>query len=273
MEVELPGGLIDNGLIERVARFHTLTGRVEQSIIETAMHLDRPAYVTAVLGNALERIGQRPADVATVSRLSVADRQYLMSRLAAMVDGEQMWLKVECGHCESLFDVELRRCELPVKEAGEGFPWATLQLHGREVQACVPTGRDQEFIAGLTEAEALRRLLEKCICRVDGRPPDEAFFGQLSEADIAALDDALDEVSPALCDRLAVTCPECEREQYTRLDHYENIGLDARFFYDEIHTLASHYHWSEADILDLPQDRRRRYLDLIGRSLPVSAGG
>ena len=274
MEVQLPGGLVDNGRVERRARFHPLTGRIEQSLIESAMCRDRPAYVTAVLSHALDRIGELPADAATVSRLSIADRQYLMLRLAAMLNGEQLWLEVVgCGHCHLLFDVELRRCDLPVKEAGEGYPQVKLQLNDWEIEASIPTGQDQQGIVGLTEAEAVHWLLHQCIRSVNGQPPTEDFFRQLTEADIETVDETLDEVSPAVCDRLVVTCPECQQEQYARLDHYAHIGLDEYFFYDEIHNLASHYHWSEADILDLPQAKRRRYLDLISRSSATYAKG
>ncbi len=266
LEVQLPGGLLENGRIERLARFHLLTGHIEQSLIESATYHDRPAYVTAVLSHALDRIGEQPAGAATVSRLSIADRQYLMLRLAAMLNGEQLWLNVDCGHCHSLFDVELRRCDLPVKEAGEGFPQVMLYLNDWEIKAGVPTGKDQEGIAELEESEAVYWLLKKCIRQVNGQPPTEDFFSQLTKEDIGAIDEALDVVSPAVCDRLIVACPECNKGQYARLDHYAHIGLDEYFFYDEIHTLASHYHWSEADILDLPQVKRRRYLDLISRS-------
>ena len=31
--------------------------------------------------------------------------------------------------------------------------------------------------------------------------------------------------------------------------------------------IALHYHWSEADILGLPERKRRRYLELLARSL------
>ena len=61
-------------------------------------------------------------------------------------------------------------------------------------------------------------------------------------------------------------CPECGEQQYAELDHYLLDAVDERLFYDEVHTLASHYHWSEADILDLPQAKRRLYIDLINRA-------
>lgn len=266
MEVQLPGGLAQNGSIERSARFLALTGRIELSLIEARSASTRLQYVTRALCLALDSFGELPADAASVASLCVADRQFLMLRLAALLDGEQMWLKFSCSDCEAIFDIEVRRCELPVKPAGDDFPVLKLRLGGNDVQVRIPNGEDQQQIEYLDEDEAMHRLLRRCICTVNGEPPRQDFIESLSAADVELLDAALDEVSPAVCDRLQVTCPECGLEQFAGLDHYAPIAQDEYFFYDEIHTLASHYHWSESEILGLSQARRRRYLDLISRS-------
>ncbi len=273
MKVILPGGLSKNGCIERRARFRPLTGRLEQALIEFRRGLDRPGYVTAVLGSALESIGNQPADTGSVADLCVADRQYLMLRLAAMLDGEQLWLKVGCSHCDALFDVDIRRCDLPLKQAGPGFPLVTLRVQAWTIDVRVPTGADQERIGVLSEAEAMQQLLQSCIRSVNGEPPGREFIHNLSEPDIEAIDEALDEVSPAVCHQLLVTCPECGRQQHAELDHYTLAGMNEHYFYDEVHTLASHYHWSEAAILDLPQARRRLYLGMINRSAGMTGQG
>ena len=144
MEVILPGGLPKYGCIERQTRFRPLTGRIEQELIEFGTGLDRAGYVTAVLGSALDSIGNQPADAGCITDLCVADRQYLMLRLGALLDGEQMWLKVGCGHCDAIFDVDVKRADLPVKQAGAGFPLVTLHYGGWEIEARTPTGADQE---------------------------------------------------------------------------------------------------------------------------------
>lgn len=41
------------------------------------------------------------------------------------------------------------------------------------------------------------------------------------------------------------------------------MSLDA--LYEELHLLALHYHWPEADILRLTSSKRRRYLRLLAR--------
>ena len=60
IEVKLPGGLQGNGRIERSARFHALTGRIEQKLIEAGADADRSDYVTSVLASVLASIGEFP---------------------------------------------------------------------------------------------------------------------------------------------------------------------------------------------------------------------
>jgi hypothetical protein len=46
------------------------------------------------------------------------------------------------------------------------------------------------------------------------------------------------------------------------------MNLDA--LYQELHLLALHYHWAEADILRLTSSKRRRYLRLLARHIGES---
>ena len=87
------------------------------------------------------------------------------------------------------------------------------------IDARVPTGADQERIGEQSEEEAMQQLLQSCIRSVNGEPPGREFIHNLSEPDIEAIDEALDEVSPAVCHQLLVTCPECGRQQHAELDH------------------------------------------------------
>jgi hypothetical protein len=271
IDVVIPGGLAINGSVECRVRFLPLTGKIEQALIDFGKGLDRPGYVTTVLASVIDTIGNQAVNAEQAAGLCVADRQYLMVRLAAMLDGEQMWLQVACAHCDSLFDVEVRRCDLPVKQAGQDFPIVTLRIKEWEIDVRVPTGADQQRIGNSSDEEAMQQLLQSCILSVNGSPPGKDFIKNLSESDIDAIDEALDEASPAVCNQLRVTCPECGREQHAELDHYGLAGINEHYFYNEVHTLASHYHWSEQAILDLPQVKRRLYLGLINRSAGMMA--
>lgn len=273
-EFILPGGLLIKGSLERQVKFRSLTGRVEQALMELSMIQDRPGYVTAVLTATLDTIGNTPADSQVVKDLCVADRQFLLLRLAELLHGNQLWLEVHCRSCGDLFDVEVKRGDLPIQEAGADFPHVVLQLHGRLLEMRIPTGRDQEQIAEYRGKDPLRLLLGQCIRTVDGVPPDQDYIHTLSADDIEVIDNALNEVSPSVCNQLLVNCPECEQEQRAELDHSSLGNLNNHLFYGEVHTLASNYHWSEKAILELPQERRRLYISMINNSpIPFTQGG
>ena len=79
------------------------------------------------------------------------------------------------------------------------------------------------------------------------------------------------ELDPQAEIRLRFDCAACGMPVDVLFDtasfFLAEVAATADRLLDEVHAIAWHYHWSEADILDLPRDRRRRYLDLIAASL------
>ncbi len=263
----MPGGLLQGSRLARSATFRPLTGRVEQALLEVPEGLDNPPrFVTVVLAAAMESIGGKPVGAEQMTALCVADRQFLMLRLAGLLDGDLLWLTTQCRSCSAPFDIEVSRCSPPVKRAGAGYPVATVDLQGRQVRLRVPTGADQEQIVFLEDEQALRELLICCLVAEDGMAPSSALVDGLSEADIQAIEDALEEASPAVVTRLLAHCPECAHEQIVTFDPYSLVGAVRDTFYQEVHNLALTYHWSEAEILALPRERRRLYLRLTDRA-------
>lgn len=49
--------------------------------------------------------------------------------------------------------------------------------------------------------------------------------------------------------------------------------LNLNKLYSEIHFLAFHYHWSEKDILDLPLQKRRMYVNMLLSELESKGQG
>lgn len=265
-EVTLPGGLSKDGKLVNRTTFKPLTGKVEQTFIEYSPDSGRPEFVTNILAAALDKIGSYYANEEIVSELCVADRQYLLLKLATILNGDLMWLKVCCQYCHEYFDVDIRRSELPVEGASSEYPLVTIKLGDDVIVARVPNGNDQNKIQDLSDDEAMSELLYSCILTVNNSDVTEQYVRQLSEKEIETIDQLLDEVSPAVCDKVLVSCPECDNEQKIRLDHSSLTGINKRQFYDEVHTLASQYHWSENSILELPKERRMLYLELINSS-------
>jgi hypothetical protein len=133
----------------------------------------------------------------------------------------------------------------------------------------VPTGADVEDAAGVASrqgvAAAARRILDRCVISV-------ARDGELVDALPPALESA---VSAAMANRdpqaelmLRPVCPSCDARFEALLDAasflFDEIGARAGTLFSEVHLLARHYHWSEAEILSLNPGRRHAYLSLIG---------
>jgi hypothetical protein len=256
----MPGGLWRHDECRRDWSFRTLTGEVELSILEAGR--DRktiPQRVTAVLAAALAELGGAAAQPETVRALSVADRQYLMRRLAVEIGMEESWIAVTCPGCGAAFELPVRHGELPVKPAGEGYPFATVETGFGPVRFRVPDGADQEAVAGIQDPrEARRALASRC---AEGR-----LAGELSDEDLDRAESALEAVAPEVVTRAQAACPDCGQPAEVHLDPYVCLGAADGGLFLDIHTLASVYHWSEREILAMPRERRRLYLSLVDRS-------
>ena len=259
----LPGGLLRERTLRRTFRFRPVSGELELAISESAEAAGSlPRCVSLVLGAALEQVGGEPGSPELAEALCVADRQFLMQQLAILLGMERSWRTAMCQGCGQRFDFPLELPQLPVKPAREGFPFAEVDTGLGRLRVRVPSGADQEAVARLQpEARAMRTLLERC---VEPLPADTSLEA-LSPEDVARIEEALEEVSPAVVTRLQAACPDCGTAQEVVVDPYLCLETGSSLL-EEVHILASAYHWSERDILALPRPRRRRYLDLIDQA-------
>jgi hypothetical protein len=273
MLVTLPGGLWARDTLSKNACFAPLSGYTELALAElTEAECSTPDFVTRVLCLTLSELGGAAPDAELVDGLCVADRQYLMLRLEEMLAGDTAWLRAQCVDCRQPFDLCIQRSLLPVKPAGEGFPFCRIDSPLGRLELRVADGRDQKGAASMDDAEALRRLARGCIVSIDGHPPEAAVLDAIGEQELQAIEQTLDELSPSVCDTLQTDCPECGRQQEVRIAPYDIRVDEQQGLYLQVHTLAYHYHWSEQDILGLPTARRQMYLELIERAAGYETG-
>ena len=270
--MQLPGGLWHNDERRRRFDFKPLTGKTELALAEIAGSDDSlPSKVTAALSATLDLVG---GDVPTPSRvdaLCVADRQFLMRCLAVLLGMEKIWLTARCARCGKCFDFFIKQSELPVKKAGEGFPFASVETSAGLCRMRVPNGVDQVAIAAIEDYEvALQTLVHRCIVGFpdasDGEEKPENLAKKFSADDFRRVEIALEEVAAEVTTMVQAACPECEQANLVEIDPYMCLQQGRTNLFSEIHILASTYHWSETEILSMPKSRRQRYLKLIDRS-------
>jgi len=263
----LPGGYWSGGRLEKTVTFRSVTGHIEQALsVAEESETSVARFVSRVLGTIIEKVGTADFGPAEAAALCVADRQWLMLQLAILLNGDRVWLTAMCRDCASTMDIPVNLSELPLKPAGKNFPRFRLRIKKNDIDLRVPTGADQEALAGLDEAAAAAYLLEHCVEAVDGKPPGHQWLATLPDKTFEAIEAALEEASPAVATMLMLACPECGAEQLVAFNPYGFFRCESFGLLDEIHTLALYYHWSEQEILGLSRNRRRSYLKLIERS-------
>lgn len=259
----LPGGVVRDGDRRREFSFKPLNGELELAIVESRRAFDSwPARVTAVLSAALAEVGGSEATPEVVASMCVADRQFLVRQLAAWLGRDDVWLSARCASCGEPFDFQLRQTELPIKPAGESYPFASVEAGGERRRLRVPNGADQEAVASIAgQAEAIAELVRRCL--IDGDPEAAASW---SAEEIDRVERALEAVSPEVGVAAAVECPECGHGDRIAIDPYLALQREREDLFAEVHALASAYHWSEAEILAMPSHRRRTYVDLLDQA-------
>ncbi|MEX3935887.1 hypothetical protein AB4Y32_29535 [Paraburkholderia phymatum] len=195
-----------------------------------------------------------------LARLSIRRRDELLiaSRVAAF--GARLDGVAQCDACASELDVSV---DLSARMCGDEQDGGTVFVAGREIGFRVPDSHDLAAIARCTEPrDAARALLGRCFAHDANTPlapPDE----EVAEA----IGVAIERLCDASSIELAISCPECGKGFQLPVDIgeflWDELSARARSLIEDVDTLASVYGWSEAAILALPEQRRRRYLELI----------
>ncbi len=231
-------------------------GRAEDLDIDFSDE-DRPALVTALLavcdsdGHGSEAWWQRSVAARTAALLHLLD----VSEPGAGFD-----LNARCDRpaCGETFEFSLPLAALPLAQ-----PTASslrLQLdRERHVRLRRPTGSDlRRWRASrpATRQAAVAAMLADLWLSGDVQPDDEA-----------PLSEALADADPLVAFTVACHCPACDAAQQVSVDleglALFRLGAKQRELTRQVHRLASHYGWTEAEVLELTPARRGRYLALI----------
>ena len=214
---------------------------------------------TQNLINLLESLMQ-PATTGTkihAAKIVTADRDRLLALLYISLYGSKVESTVSCKECRQKFDLDFSLNEL----LKHYRPSTALFSDNGEYQLesgisfRLPTGEDEVVINGFTGAEAEKKLLERCLLQGNAETDNEKV--QLKMAELA----------PVLSMEMQALCPECGYEQQVQFDMQSffltKLKQEKVVLVREVHNIASQYHWSHQEILDLPRSLRKQYAALI----------
>ena len=271
----LPGGYWDEGgTLHRDFELAPLTGRDEELLAQSGL-AESASLVTAVLSRAVRRVGDvSPISEHVARQLLVADRQYLLMKLRRSTFGGIVRGSVFCPwrDCGERVSLQFQIDDLPVQEAGERAPYFTMTLSsGSDVDFRLPNGADQETVSPLVprnEAEALSLLLARAIRRIGAKsspaPDDVAALSPIERSEIET---EMERLSPRIELDFDTSCSECGRSFVVPFNlqqfFFGELRTASDLLYREIHYLAYHYHWSEREIMEMPRDKRQKYIEVL----------
>jgi hypothetical protein len=277
VSVALPGGCWQGGSCNPEARLRPLDGADESFLLETAEAMLPAERTTAVLTRCLTSLGSEPRVTAPAVRaLTVGDREALLLHLRRITFGERMPCVLTCGNpgCREKMDLDLNASDLlsppypDVREHHES-EFAADGVRYR-LRFRLPTGGDQEAAARAAGNDVQRGadlLLARCVEQVRIGDAEPLPVQALPPTVVGQVGARMVELDPQAETLLDVACPVCGHRFSALFDttiyFFQELAGRIEHLYQDVHILALHYHWSEADILEMTARKRRRYLDLL----------
>lgn len=278
--VTLPGGIWRAGVRHREAELRAVIGADEMVLLDSGDALPLAGRITTLLARCTSRVGdirdERIEDI--VRSLTVGDREALLLHLRCLTFGNTLECVLSCASCAAPLESEVTVDSLLVAPYVDAREWYERELAaGGEtyrVRLRLPTGADQEDVAAAAAADprgAEAELLRRCVVEVRETATNRRI--ELDALPAEAADRAAElllELDPQAEVTLDLSCAACGRAFSMLLDTgtylLRELAARGKALYRDVHTLALHYHWSEAEIVGMTPTKRWRYLDLISQS-------
>ncbi|RLJ59882.1 hypothetical protein BCF46_0072 [Litoreibacter meonggei] len=238
---------------------HTLTGRVELALADALRLPTRPERASGVLDALFSSIGGLPVTRNLVDRLATGARAWCLTRAALTFLPGLRWFQASCTSCGEVYDLSVSLADTPRSDIPVAFPVIEVDTSLGPRRFEVPNGATERALADAAPTDAPRVLAASC--GLDSEASAQAAL--FNPSDLALIDTQLDAATPDIPDTLTSTCPTCEAETSARIDPLSFAFPNAAALVQQIHALATAYHWSEDAILDMPSSRRRAYAKLI----------
>ena len=282
----LPGGYVDKeGVVHQEVELVPLSGR-EEELLAGNHRQESASLVTIVLGRCLQRLGSISHISNDITRnLLVADRQYLLLKLREVTFGDHVQATLTCpwGDCSKRVDIDFSMKDIPIKKSKEKGSTHKMELsheaafigsNNKEYIKIIfrlPNGADQEAISPIlseNEARALSMLLARCIQSIGPlKNPGNKHISRLSPLARKEIESQMVKVAPHVELNMRANCPECSREFIIPFDlhsfFFGEFRTNIDLLYREIHYLAYHYHWSEREIMEMPREKRHKYIEVL----------
>lgn len=224
---------------------------------------DVPALITRILEQCtVDPDSRLPDDF--FRGLSVGKRLECLLALAAGEERVPFNFPFRCTGCGEELEIELTLDEIAEMQGeADRTEIVEVSIGKRSLLFRKPSGRDQEHWAGMVfhdETDAAWAMIGTLAV-------DPEIGDGLGANELGLIDAAMDEADPLVNFLCRIDCSECGSPNEFLID-LPAVALDRLSRLQQqlivmVHKLASHYHWSEKEVFEVPHRRRKQYLDLI----------
>ncbi|MBN9019106.1 MAG: hypothetical protein J0H11_16965 [Rhizobiales bacterium] len=190
--------------------------------------------------------------------LTLGQRDAMLLAVRAQLCGPHLDFVSECPACGTMLEMTLRAEEIGLDLAAQPAPQTRQIRAGGVVIAVAPlTAGALAAAEQLDDPDSARRLLLKAAAP---DAPEE-------ETALAAVEAAVEAMDPGVDTGLDWSCPTCAARWSEAVDVAallaSEITVRSHAVLADVAVLARAFHWPERDILALPAERRRFYLDAV----------
>jgi hypothetical protein len=187
----------------------------------------------------------------SLARLTIGQRDARLLALREMMFGAEVTGVTDCPECGEKIELSFNCSDIHPASETEPPPELAVQSNGHEVRFRLPTSAD------LFAVSSSEQLLERCLLTGGNYLTDDL---------VPAVAEKMSSADPMAEIHLTLSCPSCEHNWAALFDIvaflWRELNAAARRLLREVHTLASAYGWTEAEILALSPARRRVYLEM-----------
>lgn len=204
--------------------------------------------------------------------LEIGKRTEYLLTLASLSNSSKINVNLRCSNleCQRQMEITIPLLEITRLQQQSENQKTEIAIATEKLSLRKPTGNDQKLWLEQhfpDEGSATLAMVQSLL--VSEQP---STFKQVysQEKDwIEMLNQVMEEIDPLVNFNLQVNCPYCGSENLQDFDLgawalQQLYGVQQQLIVT-IHRLASHYHWSESEILAIPPGRRSCYLALIAR--------
>lgn len=205
----------------------------------------------------------------TFAKLSMGQRDTQLLRLREYLFGPIINGVVACPNCNTSLELRFHAADIQAASPERVPNTVEIETERYQVRFRLPNSDDLASVSGDIERRRLH-LLERCILEATCEGVEQVPQTLPSEV-VEQVIEVMAQVDLQADIQLQLSCEACQSSWHAQFDIvaflWNEIQAWANHILHEVHILASHYCWSERDILAMSARRRQWYIQMVRQAL------